>query len=328
MYAPKLKVGDGVRVIAPARSLALSWLDQDLKDLARRRLEGLGLNVSFGRHVNERDAFDSSSITQRIEDLHEAFVDPSVKIVLTVIGGYNSNQLLRHIDYSVIAANPKILCGFSDITVLASAIFARTGLVTYSGPHFFNFGQKQLFEYTLEHFVKCLFEEGPITLRPSEAFIDERWAVNQEAPEIHRNAGWRVLQNGKASGTLLGGNLGSLHLLQGTEYMLDVAGDIILLMEDDHEDHPAVFDRHLQSLLHQPLASRIRGVVIGRCEGKSGITAPLLDAIIRTKPELRGIPIIADVDFGHTTPMITFPIGGKAAMEADIESTTIHITEH
>ncbi len=328
MFAQKLKSGDGVRIIAPARSLALSWLNDDLKSLACNRLKQLGLHVSFGSHVNERDAFDSSSVQHRIEDLHEAFADPSVQLVLSVIGGYNSNQLLDSIDYSLIANHPKILCGYSDITVLATAIYAQTGLVTYSGPHFFNFGQKREFDYTLEHFVKCLFHQKEISLRPSATYIDERWAVNQDSPEIVQNAGWRALQHGKASGTIIGGNLGSFHLLHGTKYMPNIRGDVILFIEDDAEDHPAVIDRNLQSLLQQPIAKQVRAVVFGRCERKSGVTADLLDSILKTKPALQNIPIITDVDFGHTTPMITFPIGGTAEIDASPASVSIRITQH
>src|SRR3989344_4225630 len=140
IYADKLKSGDGVRVVTPARSLMLPWINEELKATAKARLEELGLSVSFGKCVNEIDEFNSSPIEHRVDDLHDAFRDPSIKLILTVIGGFNSNQLLRYLYYELIRQNPKILCGYSDITALSNAIFAKTGLVTYSGPHFFSFG--------------------------------------------------------------------------------------------------------------------------------------------------------------------------------------------
>jgi muramoyltetrapeptide carboxypeptidase len=88
----KLAAGDGLRVIAPARSLAM--LDSATRAIADRRLRDLGLQVTFGRHVEESDAFTSTSVQARIDDVHEAFADVHVVAILTVIGGYNSNQLL------------------------------------------------------------------------------------------------------------------------------------------------------------------------------------------------------------------------------------------
>ena len=90
----------------------------------------------------------------RVEDLNEAFRDENVKAILTVIGGFNSNQLLDYIDYEAIKNNPKIFCGFSDITALSNAIYAKTGVVTYSGPHYSSFGMLKGFEYSLEYFKK------------------------------------------------------------------------------------------------------------------------------------------------------------------------------
>src|SRR5215207_2322312 len=86
--------------------------------------------------------------------------------MLTTLGGYNSNQLLRSLDYGLIRDNPKILCGFSDITALATAIHVKTDLVTYSGPHYSTFAMKRGIEYTLAHFERCLMQEGPTRSSP------------------------------------------------------------------------------------------------------------------------------------------------------------------
>jgi len=327
MFAPPLQKGDTVRVITPARSLALPWMNDELKRLARERLEALGLVVTFGKYVNEMDVFQSTTVEHRVEDLHDAFADPSVKLILTVIGGYNSNQLLRHLDYDLLRKNPKRLCGFSDITALANAIHAKTGLVTYSGPHFFNFGQKLGFEYTQDAFVRCHFESAPFQLEPSDQYVDGYWAANQDNPGFLPNKGWFVLNEGEASGTIIGGHLGTLCLLFGTEYLPRPEGDIILFIEEDGEDKDVTFDRNLQSLLHQPWFSQVRALIVGRCRADSGTTDEKLRMIL-AKPELRGIPLIANVDFGHTTPLITFPIGGKAQVEAVNDKPSIRIVAH
>lgn len=327
MIAPLLQKGDTVRVIAPARTLALPFISADLKRIARERLESLGLVVTFGSHVNESDAFCSASVEHRIEDLHDAFADPSVKLILTVIGGYNSNHLLQYIDYDLVRNNPKRLCGFSDITALSNAIYAKTGLVTYSGPHFFNFGQKKGFEYTQNAFVRCHFSNDPFAIAPSSHYVDGYWAAKQDDPEFIPNPGWITVNEGAAEGTIIGGNLGALGLLFGTQYMPRPNGDIILFIEEDSEDKDVGFDRHLQSLVHQEWFEQVCAIVIGRHEKASGVTQEKLLAMLRGKKELRTLPIIADVDFGHTTPLITFPVGGHALIEAGAQSR-IEISVH
>lgn len=322
---PKLKNGDEVRIIAPGLSFAI--LSDETIKTATRRLSDLGLKVSFGEHVGEKDEFTSSSIKSRLDDLHTAFSDKKVKAVLTVIGGFNSNQLLSHIDWKTLADNPKIFCGFSDITILGNAIFAKTGLVTYSGPHYSTFGQKLHFDYTLDYFKKCLLDEVPFEVKPSVNWSDDKWYLDQNNRQLVKNGGWLVVNEGKARGTIWGGNLCSLNLLQGTEYMPDMS-DSILFLEDDYESKLHHIDRNLQSLLHQPKFKGIKGVVIGRFQNASEIKKELLIKMIQNKKELAGIPVVANVDFGHSDPKITFPIGGEVEMNVNLKDTNIRIIRH
>lgn len=322
----KLKEGDGVRVVAPARGF-LPRMNEELRQTAANRFKELGLELSFGKHVNERDEFESSSTEHRVEDLHEAFDDDTIKLVITVIGGFNSNQLLRYIDYEKIKSQPKIVCGYSDITALQNAIYAKTGLVVYSGPSFFSFGDEKSFDYTLEYFKKCLFSEEPFLIEPSEKWSNDLWANDQENRKFMKNEGYWVVNEGDAKGKILGANLCTLNLLQGTEFMPDIK-DSILFIEDDYESAPHHFDRDLQSLIHQPGFDEVRGIVIGRFEQDSKMTRKLLTKIIKTKKELDDMPVIANADFGHTTPMFTFPIGGTAKMSGDRGKTELRILEH
>lgn len=326
MIPPKLKRGDEIRILTPARSLQLPWI-QAVKTIAEEKLTSMGFHVTYGKHVNEIDSFQSSSVASRVEDLHDAFADKNVKAILTVIGGFNSNQLLSHLDYDLIKENPKILCGYSDITALQNAIYAKTGLVTYSGPHFFTFGMKQGLEHIEDHFRKCLMEEQPFEAKPSTEWSDDRWANDQEHRTFIKNEGYWTLQEGEAKGTIIGANLCTFNLLQGTPYKPSLK-DTILFLEDDHETQSYHFDRDLQSILHQTDFTGVRGLVIGRFQQESHIDKETLTKIIISKKELRGIPIIANADFGHTYPMITFPIGGTASIKASTKETTIRIEEH
>lgn len=325
IYPKKLKKGDLVTVIAPSRSLSI--ISSEIRLIANDRFEQLGLNLTFGKHVEETDEFNSSSIESRVEDLHDAFKNPKVKAIDTVIGGFNSNQLLKYLDWELIKNNPKIFYGYSDITALNNAIFAKTGLVTYSGPHYSTFGQKLYFDYTLDCFKKCLFSDKPFDVVASESWSDDNWWADQEKRHLVINDGHLVINEGKAEGTILGANLCTFNLLQGTEYFPSLA-DSILFIEDDSETVPHTFDRDFQSLIHLPEFSGVKGIVIGRFQNESKMSNELLTKIVKTKKELSKIPVIANVDFGHTDPKITFPVGGNVSISADIDHPKISITEH
>jgi len=322
---PKLQKGSKIRVVAPARSLLM--ITKESRKIADQRFEKLGLKLSFGKNVDESDDFVSSSINSRIADIHEAFADKKVKAIITVIGGFNSNQLFESIDWSLIKKNPKIFCGYSDITALSNAIFAKTGLVTYSGPHYSSFGQKLYFDYTLEYFKKCLMVEEPFSVDPSKEWSDDHWYLDQDKRQLIKNDGYLIINDGKAKGTILGGNLCTFNLLQGTQYFPDLKGSILFL-EDDYESKPHTFDRDLQSLIHQPGFAGVKGIVVGRFQKASEMTNNLLVKIIKTKSALKNMPVIANVDFGHTDPKITFPIGGTARLKSLKGRVELEIVEH
>jgi len=328
IFPSKLTQGDTVRVVTPARSLSMPWINnQEMKDVANSRFAELGLKLSFGAHIYEHDDFDSSSIVDRVSDLHQAFQDPEVKMIITVIGGFNSNQLLSYLDYDLIRKNPKIVCGYSDITALANAIYAKTGLVTYSGPHYFSFGDKEGFDYTLEYFKKALFNTEPFMVNPSKEWSNDRWVGKQDNRLFENNEGFWVINQGSCTGTIIGGNQCTFNLLHGTEFMPSLE-DSVLFLEDDYEAHVATFDRDLQSIIHQPGFSSVKGIVIGRFQPETGMTRNLLEQIIHSKAELSGIPVIANADFGHTTPQITFPIGGTVRLEVIQGEVDLEIIDH
>ena len=202
-----------------------------------------------------------------------------MKAILTVIGGFNSNQLLRYLDYELIRKHPKIVCGFSDITALANAIHEKTELTTYSGPHFSTFGMLKGLDYTIDHFKKCLMSNESFEVTPAQYWSDDAWFRDQENRVFEMQDDFNVLQTGEAEGTIIGGNLCTLNLLQGTEYMPSLKGSILFL-EDDYMSEDLLFDRDLQSLLHLPDAQDIKALVIGRFQRKSQITDDILKRIL------------------------------------------------
>jgi len=309
IYPPKLIPGDEVRVITPSKSL--STISHSIREIANRRLESLGFKVTFAKNVEERDEFNSSSIESRLSDLHDAFADKKVKAVFAAVGGYNSNQLLKYIDWNILKSNPKIFIGYSDITALQNAIFTKTGLVTYSGPAWSSFGQKMYFGYTQDYFKKCLMSDRVIDVAHAIYWSDDPWRKDQDDRHLIENMGWLIINEGIAFGTILGANLCTLNLLQGTEYFPNLDGSILFLEDDDDGSKNENFDRDLQSLIHQPSFCGVKGLVIGRFQKTTNITDERLIKLIKSKFELKDIPVIANVDFGHTSPIITFPIGGR-----------------
>lgn len=310
MIANKLNLGDEIRVIAPSINLTEVW--QDIHQHAVDFWTKEGFNLTFSKNSQEIGKFHSSSIASRIEDIHDAFCDPNVKMIITCLGGFNANQLLRHLDYDLIARHPKIFCGFSDITALCNAIYAKTGLVTYHGPHFSTFGFDNETEYTRKSFFDCAINDNPFAVVPSEA-------ANK----------YCIIQEGFCEGTIIGGNLCTLNLLQGTPYMPDIR-DKVLFLEDDNimgEYFCYEFDRNLESLLQVKGADTIKGIVFGRFDDSCGLTAETITDIIRDKVPSH-IPVVFGVDFGHVFPMITFPIGGTVSIQANKNSAEIVILTH
>ncbi len=324
----KLKKGDEIRVIAPARSLSL--ISKEVKQEAISRLEVQGYLVTFSKNCEEHDIFRSSSIESRVNDIHDAFGDKNVKAILTVIGGFNSNQLLKYLDYDLITNNPKIICGYSDITALNNAIFKKTGLITYIGPHFSTWGMKKGIDYTLEYFNKCLTSKDSYTIERSLEWSDDSWYLDQKNRNFIKNDGVIIINEGIAEGISIGGNLCTLNLLQGTEFMPDIKDSILFIEDDDQAGDlfSIEFDRNLQSLIDQPNFNKVRGIIIGRFQKKTDINIDKLKYIISTKKELASIPIIADLDFGHTSPLLTLPVGGQIKISAKNNKVNFEITIH
>ena len=311
----KLKKGDKVMIVAPARGLKL--IGQDVRKIALERLNSLGLEVVFAPNTTDEnwDYMGSTSVEKRVADIHYAFKDKSVKAIFTVIGGFNSNQMLKYLDYDLIKQNPKIFCGFSDITAISNAIKEKTGLVTYYGPHFSTLGMKLGCDYTFEHMIKMLMENGVDDVEPAPIWSDDLWFLDQDKRDFEANEGYWIINEGNAEGIIEGGNLCTYNLLLGTPFRHHFTEDTILFIEDTEATPLQDFDRDLQALIHQEDFKHVKAIVIGRFQKGSKVTKEGLEFVIKTKEELKDMPVIANVDFGHTSPILTIPLGGFAKIE-------------
>lgn len=330
---PKLRPGDEIRVLALSRSLGgimqLSGVTEHDIQFATGRLEALGLKVSFGRWARECNAHLTASPQHRLEDLHEAVADPSVKAILAVVGGIGATQILDGINYRAIKAHPKILCGYSDIGHVCNAVLARAGVATYYGPQFTSFMMQRGAEYVIEQFRKCLFGDLPFELQPAKQWSEDAWIKDQQNRTFHDNEGFWVIQDGEAEGTIIGGNYFSLNMLQGSIYFPSLRGAILFLEQPANGKATLMeLDAGLRALSFQPGFAEVRGVAIGRYATSSGVTREKLSVLISEIAALRHMPVIANCDFGHTMPIVTLPIGGRCMMRACDGKASIMITEH
>jgi muramoyltetrapeptide carboxypeptidase len=322
---PRLKKGSHLRVIAPSHSLSI--ISNETRKIADKRLSSLGFTLSYSVNSEDKDEFLSSSIESRIKDLHDAFQDKYVDGIITAIGGHNSVQLLKYIDFELIKNNPKLLMGFSDITTLLNAIYKKTGLISYLGPHYSSWGMLKGFDYTEESFLQSVTEYKPYRLEFSKFWSDDPWYLDQSDREFIKNDNPHVLFTGTTEGRVIGGNLSSFSLLNGTQYQPSLK-DSILFIEDDSEISIGEFDRMLQATLLQKDSNKIRAILIGRFQKSVNMTNKLLEKIIMSKMGGRKIPIAYNLNFGHTTPIGTIPIGGFCKIDISNKDVKIDFIEH
>ncbi|KRO17001.1 S66 family peptidase [Lacticaseibacillus saniviri] len=307
----RLRPGDEIRIVSPSSSLAhIGGMQANLA--AKTRLEKLGFTVTFGQHIADNDILESASIASRVADLHEAFRDSHVKAILTTIGGYTANDLLPYIDWQLIADHPKIFCGYSDITILCNAIFARTGLVTYYGPSYSSFKMVALQDYQTQAFLNAVSADYPQPLTASTEWSSDAWFLPQPR-KLHPNR-WGVYHAGQTTGVSMGGNHATLPLLFGTAYLPSVP-DPVLFFESSEGSAVQDFNRDLAQTLQ--VLPHLKALLIGRFPKETGMTEAKMRYILDKFPLLQTIPVIYDLNVGHTQPIFTVPIGQALTVDTD-----------
>ncbi len=311
IFASKLKYGDEIRVISPSSSIErVGGFENNI--ISKIRLEDLGFKVTFGRHILENDRLYSSSINSRLSDIHEAFSDENVKAILTTIGGLNCNELLPYIDWNLIKQNPKMFIGYSDTTSLHNAIRAKTGLVTYYGPSYSSFKMDELQEFQTQSWIKAMKNKN-YTLEPSDLWTSDLW-FDKSITGSPKKTKWKIYNHGEVKGVITGGNIQTYNLQAGTKFLPEVESPILFL-ELSEGGIPLEFSRYLAQILE--IHTDVSGLVIGRFPTDTEISEEILYYILDKFPILKTIPVIYDVDFGHTQPIFTFPLGGIAEISTD-----------
>jgi muramoyltetrapeptide carboxypeptidase len=315
---PALRRGDLVELFSPSAPVAAECP----RRLARgvQALETMGYRVRVPPEVTACHGHLAGSPQARAEALNRALRDPEVRAIVSTIGGHNTNQLVEFVDYGALAADPKILLGYSDFSSLLVAAWQETGVVTFLGPAVLpQFGEHGgLHAWTAARAREVLSTPTAAgRLLASSISIHEplAWERDDVRPRAHVPCpGPRALREGTARGPVVAANLGTMLALAGTRHFPALDG-VILCIEEDEVESAATVDRMLTQLRLMGVLGRIAGLALGRFHPDVRFTEdlPLADIVLQAA---RGtsMPIALDFDFGYIDPMWTLPLGVDAEL--------------
>ncbi len=290
MLPKAIKKGDTIGIIAPANIILEK--DEEYIEKSTKLFTDLGYKVKFGKYVRANTLGYGGAAKQKAEDINNMFADKEIKAIICVKGGEDSNSTFDYIDYNLIKNNPKILCGFSDITSITNAIYNKTGLVTFNGPTF-----KSLTSWETDYAFKELIKR----------FQDKSLELGIEEDK------YEILQEGIAEGKLIGGNLSLTAKLVCGKYALDFTDKILFIEELGYESDPNLVNNNLYYMKQNGVFDKIKGIWVGNYEHESEITLEkiLLDVLDGEY----SFPIIKSNNFGHCDKKTVIPIGTKARID-------------
>ena len=297
----KLNIGDTIGVVAPSNPI----IGDNIEELNKSKeiVEKSGFKVKYSKNLFSNTNGYSSTAKEKAEDINEMFADKNVKMIWCAKGGNNSNSTFEYLDYELIRQNPKVICGYSDITSLTNIKTENTGLVTFSGTNFKTIATDETdfsYKQALSRFV-----DGSLKIEPE-------------------NEKYITIQEGKDEGELIGGNLSLTKELVCGKYSIDFTDKILFLEELGYESDPVLVSNSLYYMKQNGVFDKIKGLWIGNYEHQSGIT---LEKIILDVFENKyKFPIIKSNNFGHIENKTVIPIGTKAEINTN-ENIKIKLIE-
>lgn len=291
-------------------------------------LQARGFEVVDGALYGCRDGYRSGSIEARAAEFNALLHDERIDILMAAIGGNNTNSILPYVDYEYLKTHPKILIGYSDVTALLLAVYAKTGIPTFYGPALAaSFGELPPFvDETFESFRRVVLEgvQTPYAYPMPESWTQEYldWASQTRGKQPQKNA-WQCIRPGVCTGRLLGGNLNTMEGFFGTPYMPEIRQGDILLLEDSLKDACTV-ERSFSLLKLAGVFDRVGGILLGKHElfDDNGTGRTPADLLLEVLGD-RDIPILGEFDCCHTHPMLTLPLGGRVELDAENRRVTL-----
>jgi muramoyltetrapeptide carboxypeptidase len=295
----KLKKGDVIAILSPASPPHGEKIGQYA--VGRQYLCDRGYRILEGNHLFKEYGYLAGTDAERAEDLNAMLRAPQVRAIFCSRGGYGTPRLLDKIDYDAVKKMPKILTGYSDITCLQLALFAKTGLTSFSGPMVAVEMGKGMQPLTEKYFWPLLTSSRAITMKAQ---------VPEMQPVVYRR--------GIAEGRLLGGCLSLIAPLLGTPYQPDFR-HCILVLEDIGEQVYNI-DRYLVQLKYAGILKQINGLILGQfldsADPDSNAPSLALDEVIREYTHDLAIPILANFPYGHQEVKYTLPIVCRVRLDA------------
>ncbi len=302
LKAPRLRPGDRVGIISPAGAT----FDPNQIDLVVDAVRGLGYVPQLAPHVRERYGYLAGADEVRAADVNAMFADASIAALMPIRGDWGSARILPYLDYGLIRANPKVLVGFSDITALLLGIHAKTGLITFHGPH----GMTAWRSDQVDPLQRLVMEGDALTYTNP--------LLGEDQDRLMRVRGRiQTITPGQATGPLIGGNLSVLSGIVGSPYMPITEGAILFL--EDIGEAPYRIDRMLTQLKLAGLLDGLAGFIFGQCthcgpgETYGSLT---LEQILQDHIQPLGMPAWSGAWIGHVEPLWTLPIGARARIDA------------
>lgn len=323
MKATRLRPGDTIGIASPSWGGPAAFPHRLENGIAY--LESRGFRIRVGEHARGQDGFVSGTAAERVRDLNDLFSDPAVAAIIASVGGDHSCHLLPHLDFDLIARNPKVFMGYSDVTVLNVAIWQRTGLVTFNGPAIMtDFAEYPApLDYTIRQFERAVCTGEAIgRIDPATEWTEELldWRTKADLTRARRmsaSPGWTWLRDGVAEGELVGGCIESLQHLRGTDFWPDLEGRILFLETSEGKPSPARVDGILMDYENMGVMDQISGLLLGRPMYYSDAEKAELRDVVRSRTAGYPFPIVTDMDFGHTAPQFTLPLGCVARINSD-----------
>jgi muramoyltetrapeptide carboxypeptidase len=336
LIKPKaLKPGDTIGIYTPSSPCHV-WFKEKFEH-GIKQIEKAGFKVVLGTLTEKytSEGYRSGTPQERAEEFMQLIRYPEVKCLMSTIGGVSSNAMIEHLDFDEIAANPKIITGYSDVTSLHMAIHSYTGLVTFYGPAVIpSFGEYPLaFDYTVKSFLDAVqgHREGKRELEPpkewSNHFRDafsNAWKTSKR--EYKENPGWYSLSTGKAKGQLIAANFNTLMACAGTTYFPKLDGKILMIEEMECE--LGMQERKLVQFKNMGGFQKISGLIVSKTEVYKSSDAPfeLNDLLLEIIGD-HDFPIMTNFDCGHTHPMIILGQGIEVEMNVKKNSATLTLLE-
>jgi muramoyltetrapeptide carboxypeptidase LdcA involved in peptidoglycan recycling len=306
-------------------------------EAGKRQLEAaFGVEVVEMPHTLADAATLADNPAARAEDLHRAFADPDIAGVVSTIGGDDSIRLLQHLDLDLLAANPKVFLGYSDSTIIQMAML-RAGLTSFYGPAIMaGFGENAgLHDYLLEGVRRTLFDPvAPLEWPENrDGWTVEHldWsdpATQHRRRELRPSTGWRWHGGAAREGTTVVGCLEVLDLLRGTPWWPSLDGAVLALETSEDQPPPVTVTYLLRSLAASGELHGLAGIVFGRPGGSDlpvdehlAYDEAIL-RVVRDEEGLQDLPVVTNVDFGHTDPIWTVPQGTKLRIDPAASTLT------